>query len=179
MLQVPNGARGRLLLYTLLFPGALALDIVTPLGMADWLLEFVLVLIASAWGKKQELHLVLVLACSSVLAGLWFSPNTSTPFRIDGLNRVAAIGVMCWIAHLADRRRAAKEARRATAAELKLVQRFVPICSACKSVRDQEGEWHRVERYLSTNSALTLTHSLCPPCLAKHMAEAAVAKSNL
>ncbi len=41
---------------------------------------------------------------------------------------------------------------------------LVPICSKCKSVRDDKGFWHRVESYVQKHSKAEFSHSLCPKC---------------
>ncbi len=48
--------------------------------------------------------------------------------------------------------------------EIKILSGFLPICSSCKSIRDDKGYWNKIEAYLSEHSSLELTHSLCPSC---------------
>jgi hypothetical protein len=163
--------RGRVLLYALVFLGLFALDTVTPLGIADWLLDVIVVGVASVWGTRRELRVVLAIACAAVLIGLWASPVTVVPFWMGTLNRLAAILVMCSMAYLADRRRLAEEARRKAVSELKFLQGLLPICAACKAINSAAGEWQSLESYLSANSEAQLTHGPCPPCAAKYMAE--------
>jgi phosphoserine phosphatase RsbU/P len=56
-------------------------------------------------------------------------------------------------------------------AELELalanVQRLsglLPICSYCKSIRDDANYWHRVEEYVTEHSEVQFTHGICPKC---------------
>lgn len=51
--------------------------------------------------------------------------------------------------------------------EIKILSGFLPICSSCKSIRDDKGYWNKIEAYLSKHSSLELTHSLCPSCAEK------------
>ncbi len=48
--------------------------------------------------------------------------------------------------------------------EMKLLRGLIPICAKCKSVRDDEGSWERIESYIQTRSQALFTHSLCPRC---------------
>ena len=57
-------------------------------------------------------------------------------------------------------------------AEVKELRGMLPICAWCKSVRDVDGMWDRLEAYLSKHSHVTLTHGICPICIAKMEAEA-------
>ena len=45
---------------------------------------------------------------------------------------------------------------------------LLPICASCKSIRSDEGHWHRVETYVEEHSEATFTHGICPTCLEKH-----------
>jgi PAS domain S-box-containing protein len=45
---------------------------------------------------------------------------------------------------------------------------LLPICASCKSIRSDEGNWHRVETYIEKHSEATFTHGICPTCLKKH-----------
>lgn len=50
------------------------------------------------------------------------------------------------------------------------LSRLLPICSYCKDVRNEDGQWLRIERYLSQNRVST-THGMCPTCKEKHFGE--------
>ena len=49
--------------------------------------------------------------------------------------------------------------------EVSALQGFLPICSYCKRIRDDENYWHAIEAYLSTHTDALFTHSICPGCL--------------
>jgi len=51
--------------------------------------------------------------------------------------------------------------------EIKILSGFLPICSSCKSIRDDKGYWNKIEAYLLKHSEAELTHSLCPECVKK------------
>ena len=56
-------------------------------------------------------------------------------------------------------------------ANIKRLQGLLPICAACKKIRDDHGYWSQVEVYISTHSDAEFTHSICPGCLQKHYPE--------
>ncbi len=58
-------------------------------------------------------------------------------------------------------------------AEVKELRGMLPICAWCKSVRDVNGLWDRLEAYLSKHSHVTLTHGVCPTCLVQMQKELA------
>ena len=41
---------------------------------------------------------------------------------------------------------------------------LLPICASCKKIRDDNGYWTQVERYVAEHSAAEFTHSICPTC---------------
>jgi CheY-like chemotaxis protein/HPt (histidine-containing phosphotransfer) domain-containing protein len=51
------------------------------------------------------------------------------------------------------------------------LQGLLPICSYCKMVRNETNYWQQVEGYITANSELKLTHSVCPSCLERVMKE--------
>ncbi len=44
---------------------------------------------------------------------------------------------------------------------------LLPICLNCKSVRDEDGSWVRMEEYISDHSDADFTHGICPDCMRK------------
>jgi phosphoserine phosphatase RsbU/P len=45
---------------------------------------------------------------------------------------------------------------------------LLPICAHCKQIRDAEGAWHPVEQYIQKRTGATLSHGVCPECMAEH-----------
>jgi methyl-accepting chemotaxis protein len=44
---------------------------------------------------------------------------------------------------------------------------LIPICSECKSVRDDKGYWNSLEEYIASNSTASLSHCICTDCADK------------
>ena len=65
-----------------------------------------------------------------------------------------------------ERERLIKELEEALA-EVKTLRGFLPICSNCKNVRDDEGYWQRIEQYIEDRSDAQFSHSICPACAKK------------
>lgn len=49
-------------------------------------------------------------------------------------------------------------------AKVKQLRGFLPICSSCKKIRDDQGYWNAVESYIGEHSEAEFTHSVCPEC---------------
>ena len=55
-----------------------------------------------------------------------------------------------------------------TIAEVKTLRGFLPICSYCKNIRDDEGYWKKIENYIQKHSYAEFSHSICPDCAKKY-----------
>lgn len=51
--------------------------------------------------------------------------------------------------------------------EIKTLKGLIPICSSCKSIRDDQGYWNQMEAYISQHSEAEFSHSICPNCISK------------
>lgn len=90
-----------------------------------------------------------------MLSGLWFV----RPFFLE-LNQA--------------RERAERDAaiKATLAAELqaaldnvKVLSGFLPICSSCKRIRNEKGDWDSLEGYIHTRTDAEFSHGICPQCL--------------
>ncbi len=59
----------------------------------------------------------------------------------------------------------------ATREEVKVLSGFLPICSCCKKIRNESGEWDQLEIYIRDHSEAEFSHSYCPECARKMYAE--------
>ena len=48
---------------------------------------------------------------------------------------------------------------------VKTLSGLLPICAACKKIRDDKGYWSEVEVYIGSNSDAAFTHGMCPKCV--------------
>jgi hypothetical protein len=52
--------------------------------------------------------------------------------------------------------------------ELRVLQGLLPICSFCKKIRDEAGQWRRLESYIAARSNALFSHTVCPECGPRH-----------
>ena len=53
---------------------------------------------------------------------------------------------------------------RAALAGVKKLSGLLPICSCCKKIRNEDGEWEQMELYIRGHSEADFSHGLCPEC---------------
>ena len=66
--------------------------------------------------------------------------------------------IVIWIAEVS-------AAQRALRREVEILEGLLPICSYCKKIRDDDGKWQMLEKYIEERSDATFTHGICEPCL--------------
>ena len=109
------------------------------------------------WSKEEarlEIH---------VMPPPWRSWWAWTLYALAGLSLV-----IWWIHTETSRLKLEKELQEK---ELKVLRGMLPICSTCRKIRDDEGQWESLEMYLDTHSDAKLTHGICPECSEKILAE--------
>ena len=53
------------------------------------------------------------------------------------------------------------------AAKIKTLHGLLPICAACKKIRDDQGDWQQVETFIKARSDADFSHGICPECVGK------------
>ena len=53
----------------------------------------------------------------------------------------------------------------------KALSGYLPICAFCKSIRDENGAWVRLEKYISHRTDVAFSHGVCSTCMQQHYAE--------
>lgn len=48
--------------------------------------------------------------------------------------------------------------------EIKTLKGIIPICTKCKKIRDGEGYWTQVEKYIQEHSDAQFSHGICEVC---------------
>ena len=98
---------------------------------------------------------------------------TYTPDIVDGV-------VLGFFVHVADvttlRQREAAlvqaiQERDAAMAEVRVLRGILPICAHCKCIRDDKGQWHTIEKYVTERSEAMFSHGICQICFMKHYPE--------
>lgn len=51
--------------------------------------------------------------------------------------------------------------------KMEVLRGLLPICSACKKIRDDQGYWKQVEHFVSEHTGAQFSHGLCPECMGR------------
>ena len=80
------------------------------------------------------------------------------------------IGTRATIQDISERKRAEEERERLIVelqqalARIKTLSGLLPICSSCKKIRDDKGDWSQIETYIRDHTEADFSHGLCPVC---------------
>ncbi len=141
--------------------------------LADWLTGpyirfpalFILPVLIAAWNQGFFAAAALGLGLSLGRLLATDLPDGNETLTSDAINAVLRAGVFTLIAFLAHLVAAQTRALRE---EVRQLQGILPICGFCKAIRDEKGEWRKLESYVTEHSKASFTHGLCPECTQKH-----------
>jgi len=51
--------------------------------------------------------------------------------------------------------------------KVKTLSGLLPICAACKKIRDDQGYWNQIELFIRDHSFAEFSHGICPECARK------------
>jgi HAMP domain-containing protein len=54
-----------------------------------------------------------------------------------------------------------------TVEKMDVLRGLLPICSACKKIRDDQGYWKQVEQFVGEHTGARFSHGICPDCQAR------------
>lgn len=52
--------------------------------------------------------------------------------------------------------------------EIRTLRGTIAICSYCKNIKNEPGDWQKIEAYVSNHTHAVFSHGICPECLSKH-----------
>jgi hypothetical protein len=112
----------------------------------------------------NPIQLQLVPSLLTAGSGLTTSWGGAHPATLLGAYVLALAGgvIVAW-----ERDRTSRSRFRAVR-EIRTLRGIVPICAACKQIRDDDGYWHRVEEYVRMNTEAEFTHGMCPGCVQEY-----------
>lgn len=113
---------------------------------------------------------------ASLFLSIWFfllSPSRVIYQLIDALRFLLTYSIVSAIAYGLESSRShysevllmEKNTLEEALQQIKTLRGLLPICSSCKSIRDDHGYWNQLETYLRDHSEARLSHGICPDCL--------------
>src|SRR5580698_5440778 len=108
----------RVVLTLIAAAAVLVLDAATPLGLAIWFIQAVLVWAATLWASRQQIILIATVCSTFIVLGFWLTSTAGPATWVDESNLLIGVGTVSAVVHSSLRRMATEEARRKSAREL-------------------------------------------------------------
>lgn len=139
---------GQILMFPVLF--------VLPVGLMAW-----------NCGLRTALKLGLVLCIIRFCIQQYFwKASYSVP--VAAINACIRLGVLFFITFLLGRLSALTRTLRE---RVRTLEGILPTCAFCKNIRDEAGNWHEIEEYVTNHSQAKFSHGVCPTCATEHYGE--------
>ena len=85
----------------------------------------------------------------------------TTPMAVTAVRGSIVLLIALWFERFAEHERALER-------HVRTLEGLLPICMHCKNIRNETGEWERLEGYIGKRSQATFSHGLCPSCQTRY-----------
>jgi len=124
-----------------------------PVSLAAWSQDII-------WGMTFAVSLPIVRLF--FLTEIWDVPWGIGESLLNTVIRIMVLGTFAWLIH-----KTARQTRQLSQ-RVRVLEGILPVCSFCKKIRDQEGKWHSMERFITERSDAKFSHGFCPECGKTH-----------
>lgn len=136
------------------------LDLLAPIRIV-FSIFFVIPVLVAAWFNSLYFAVALSISLPAVRLLVAILVEKTGDVMYSGLNAVDRLLVLSVVALVTHR---LSESMKHLKVEVKVLEGMIPICSNCKKIRDKDGEWQSLEKYLGEHSQAEFTHGICPDC---------------
>ena len=151
----------------------LAMDMATPSGLAMGV-PYIAAVVLSLRSPNRRFIIFTAIACTiyTVVATIHKPPpGELLAVFLDRTLVLFAIWVTATLALqrriLEEKRGLAIQEREKALDDVKVLRGLLPMCASCKRIRDDQGYWTQIERYIRDHSEAKFSHGVCPACAAK------------
>ncbi len=93
---------------------------------------------------------------------LWGENPSTSIVAVNTLIRIIILLIITYLIKIVKRQQEQLSER------INNLEKFLPICSFCKKIRDKDNSWHQIESYITEKTDTEFSHSICPDCAEKH-----------
>jgi hypothetical protein len=116
-------------------------------------------------GRRWGLTLAFILPSVRILfSTIWKVPWTILEATISGMIEMFVLATFAFlIDQLVQEPGISKE--------IQVLRGFLPICSYCKKIHNQDNNWDSIEKYIADHSEVKFSYTVCPACAKEHYPE--------
>lgn len=147
-------------------------------------LYIVAVIIARWWGNSWTATVAIIFVTTAEVYTNVYTGAYNTAARKGHFTQVVFWGIahhvaaytavtlaIRWVRQLIERERKVTQELFQILKNVRELESLLPICSYCKKIRDDAGQWEKLETYIADHTGTNFTHGVCPDCKAEQMAE--------
>jgi len=108
-------------------------------------------------------------ASADIVAGLEAGANDYLTKPVNREELVARLSVGIRVLELQDALAERVRSLEVALGNVKLLQGLLPICSYCKSIRNDQNYWQQVETYFHSHAGMQFSHGHCPSCYERYI----------
>jgi len=110
----------------------------------------------------------------------WYSPKTKKTYELIDTsieNPDGTLSVIEIFRDITERKRIESKNERLLIelknafTKIKMLSGIIPICSHCKSILNDDGDWRSFEQYIDEHANAKFSHSICPQCKEKYYSD--------
>jgi hypothetical protein len=128
-------------------------------------LLFVIPVALLAWNSGLSTALKMAAILSIFRFTVQYFHGIPYSFYAAFINAIIRLAVLFLITFLCAK---LSETISALRARVRTLEGFLPTCSFCKDIRDEDGSWHQIEEYVASRSEARFSHGVCPKCADQH-----------
>mgnify|MGYP000686902560 FL=1 len=126
---------------------------------------FVVPVALMAWNCGLRSALVLGAILCVIRFSIQYAWGIPYTLPVAVINACVRLAVLLIITFLCGK---LSEQTQALRTRVRTLEGLLPTCAFCKDIRDETGNWHQIEAYVSSRSEARFTHGICPNCVTKH-----------
>lgn len=118
----------------------------------------------AAWLKQKPTAYVMAILLPFARVGFHFPWHETQSLNVAVINALITLLSLIFYAYLVDR---TSWQTRALENKVKTLEGVLPICSSCKRIRTEDGDYEQIEKYITEKSEASFSHGICPECAKK------------
>lgn len=118
----------------------------------------------AAWYNQKTIAYILAVFLSLARFGFNIPWQETYSLSSAGINTGVRISALVLYAYLVDR---TSWQTRELKKRVNLLEGILPICASCKKIRNDQGNYEEMEKYISDHSEAEFSHGICPECVKK------------
>ena len=127
---------------------------------------YALPVLLAAWYSGRWPAVVLAAGLPLAHVALLFARATppvemTTSIAVTAVRGTVVLLIALWFDRFAEHERALER-------HVRTLEGLLSICMYCKNIKNETGEWERLEGYIGKRSEATFSHGLCPSCQTRY-----------